>query len=100
MLTLHKKEFLHIAAGGDEWRAGVRSGFSCILETYEEQKCMHTLFEIVDEYFDAVDNSKEPLSEDLEKKALVVESAPPRFQRQRASSAIFTTTPEEKKNTQ
>jgi hypothetical protein len=61
---------------------------------------MYTLFEIVGEYFDAVDNSKEPLSEDLEKKALVVKSAPPRFQRQRASSAIFTTTPEEKKNTQ
>ena len=53
MLPLYKKEFLHIAAGDDEWRVGVRSGFESILETYEHQKCMYELFEIVDEYFDA-----------------------------------------------
>ena len=94
MLSLYKKEFLHIAAGDDEWRAGVRSGFDSILETYENQKCMYELFEIVDEYVDTVDNSKEPLMEDFEKKIAFAKSATPRC-RQRASSAIFTTTPEQ-----
>ena len=51
------------------------------------------LFEIVDGYFDAVDNSKEPLMEEFEEKISFAKSAPPQF-RQRASSAIFTTTPE------
>jgi hypothetical protein len=54
---------------------------------------MYELFEIVDEYFDAVNNSKEPLVEEFEKKTSFAKSAPPRF-RQRVSSAIFTTTPE------
>ena len=93
MLPSYKKEFLYIAAGDDEWRAGVRSGFDSILETYENQKCMYELFEIVDEYVDTVDNSKEPLMEDFEKKIAFAKSATPRC-RQRASSAIFTTTPE------
>ena len=66
-MHLYKKEFLHIAAGDDEWRVGVRSGFESILESYE-QKCMCELFEIADEYFDAVGNSKEPTVEEFEKK--------------------------------
>ena len=93
MLPLYKKEFLHIAAGDDEWRVGVRSGFESILETHEHQKCMYELFEIVDEYFDAVGNSKEPVVEEFEKKTSFAKMAPPRF-RQRASSEIFTATPE------
>ena len=92
MLPLYKKEFLHIAAGDDEWRVGVRSGFESILESYE-QKCMYELFEIVDEYFDAVDNSKEPAVEEFEKKTSFAKMAQPRF-RQRATSAIFSATPE------
>ena len=64
---MYKKEFLGIAAGDDEWRVGVRSGFESVLKSYE-QKCMYELFEIVDEYFDAVDNSKEPAVEEFEKK--------------------------------
>ena len=50
MLPSYKNRFLHIAARDDEWRVGVRSGFDSILETYEHQKCMYELFEIVDEY--------------------------------------------------
>ena len=60
MLPLYKKEFLHISAGDDEWRVGVCSGFESILESYGHVKCMYELCEIVDEYFDAVENSKEP----------------------------------------
>ena len=75
MLPLYKKEFLLIAAGDDEWRVGVRSGFGSILETYEHQKCMYELFDIVDEYFDAVDNSKEPPVEEFEKKASFAKTA-------------------------
>ena len=67
MLPLYKKEFLHIAAGDGEWRVGVRSGFESILESHE-QKCMCELFDIVAEYFDAVDNSKEPAVEEFDKK--------------------------------
>ena len=93
MLPLYKKEFLHIAAGDDEWRVGVRSGFESILESHE-QKCMYELFEIVDEYFDAVDNSKEPAVEEFDKKTSFAKMAQPRF-RQRATSAIFSATPEE-----
>ena len=52
-------EFLNIAAGDDDLRLGVRSGFESILGAYEHQKCMYELFGIVDGYFGAVGNSKE-----------------------------------------
>ena len=66
--------------------------FESILESHE-QKCMYDLFEIVDEYFDAVDNSKEPAVEEFDKKTSFAKMAQPRF-RQRATSAIFSATPE------
>ena len=48
---------------------------SWVLGAYEHQKCMYELFDIVDEYFDAVDNSKEPPVEEFEKKASFAKTA-------------------------